>query len=449
MAKITFPEDFIWGVATSAAQTEGASFEDGKGLSIWDVFSRIPGKIADNTLPEPANDFYHRFREDIRMMKELGIHSLRMSLSWSRLFPSGYGKVNEKGVQFYHEVFEELRKNDIFPNVTLYHWDLPYALQEELGWLNRDTAERFGEYAAFVFREFGAEVPYFTTLNEPIAVYVGYGLGAFAPGIRGEKFGRIANHNLLRAHGLGVQAFRAQNCSDSRIGVVVDVWDKEAAREGNEEDEALALLHNETTHLGYLNPLFRGDYSPFHRQWMEENNVLPDIREGDMRTICQPLDFFGLNCYARVLVSTQEGAVEQKVKQLGGNYQQNGTEFYPKAIYDALLTVKENFTGNLPIFITENGTCKPGETPDSDGEVCDDYRIAYIKGFLEWTRRAMDEGVDVRGYYLWTFLDNWEWTGGYEMPFGIVRCNFQTQERVWKRSAHWYRDVIRMKGWKD
>lgn len=443
---IKFPSDFLWGVATSAPQIEGASQEDGKGLNIWDVFSRIPGKIYNGEITDPANDFYHRFREDCKIMKDLGVRSLRMSTSWSRIFPEGKGKVNAKGVAFYHNVFEELAKNNIIPNVTLYHWDLPQELQYSLGWLNRDTADYFAEYADFMFREYGAEIPYFTTLNEPIATYVGYGLGAFAPGIKGEKFGRQANHNILLAHGKAVQAFRSQNLKNSSIGIVVDIWNKEAARIGNESDEALAKQHNELTHLGYLNPLFKGDYSDYHKKWMEENGVMPEMKEGDMATICQPLDFFGLNCYARVLVSTDESAVEKTIKQSGGNFQQNGQEFYPQAVYNALKMVKRDFIGDLPVMITENGTYKENEGLDENGQCNDEHRIRYIEGFLKYIKKAIDEGIDVRGYYVWTLFDNWEWTAGSSSRFGLIHCDFKTQKRTWKKSAYWYNSVIKNSG---
>lgn len=442
MTKMIFPKDFLWGVATSAPQIEGASQVDGKGLNIWDVFSRIPNRIFNNETTDPANNFYYSYKEDIKIMQDLGLKSLRMSLSWARLFPKGFGEVNPKGVAFYHNVFEELHKNNIVPNVTLYHWDLPQDLQYELGWLNRDTAMHYGDYANFVFKEYGAEVPYFSTLNEPIATYVGYGLGAFAPGIKGEKFGREANHNILRAHGLGVQAFRANNLKNSKIGVVVDIWNKVAARTDHSADEALALQHNELTHLGYMNPMFKGDYSDFHKNWMKVNNCSPNIFEGDMQTICQPLDFFGLNCYARVLVSEDESCIEKTVKSLGGNFQQNGQEFYPKSVYDALMMVKRDFVGDMPIMITENGTYKIGETLDNKGECDDSHRIEYCKGFLEWMKKAIDNGVDLRGYYLWTLFDNWEWTGGSNTRMGIIHNDFDTQKRTYKKSANWYKKVI-------
>ena len=444
--KIVFPSDFIWGVATSAPQIEGASREDGKGLNIWDVFSRIPGRVYNDEIPDPANDFYHRYKEDCKIMKDLGIRSLRMSLSWSRIFPEGKGKVNQAGVDFYHRVFDELAENGIIPNVTLYHWDLPQELQYSLGWLNRDTANYFSDYADFVFREYGKEVPYFTTLNEPIATYVGYGLGAFAPGIKGEKYGRQANHNILLAHGKAVQAFRAQNLKNSKIGIVIDVWNKEAARKGNEEDEALAKQQNELTHLGYLNPVFKGGYSEYHLNWMRENNVVPEMQSGDFETMCQPLDFFGLNCYARVLVSTDANEVQQEIKRAGGNFQQNGQEFYPKSVYDSLKMVKRDFIGDLPIMITENGTSKQLEGLDENGECNDEHRIRYIEGFLKYIKQAMDEGIDVRGYYVWTLMDNWEWTAGSSTPFGLIHCDFTTQKRTYKKSAYWYKEVIKNNG---
>lgn len=440
--KIIFPSDFVWGVATSAPQIEGAAFTDGKGANIWDIYARTPGKVLNGELPDVTDDFYHRYEEDCKILKDLGVNSFRMSLSWARLFPQGCGEVNPKGVAFYHKVFEQLHKYGIKPNVTLYHWDLPQALQEELGWLNRDTSKKFADYASFVFREYKDEVDMFVTLNEPIATYVGYGLGAFAPGIRGEKFGRQANHNLLLAHGLGVQAFRAEQKPGQKIGVVVDIWNREPVDENDEEEVKIARRENETTHLGYLNPLFKGDYSDYHKKWMEENGVMPEMHAGDMQTICQPLDFFGLNCYARVLIGKKAGEVESKVKQLGGNFQENGQEFYPKAIYNALKMLKKDFIGDLPVYVTENGTCKVNEGLDEKGECHDAHRIRYMKGFLTWMKKAMDEGIDLRGYYAWSLYDNWEWTAASSFRYGLIHVDFQTLKRTWKDSAYWYKKAI-------
>lgn len=449
MAAIKFPNDFIWGVATSAAQIEGASAEDGRGYSIWDIFARIPGKIHNDILPEPANDFYHLYRSDIAGMKEMGLKSLRMSISWSRIFPEGKGKINQKGVDFYHRVFEELNKNGIMPNVTLYHWDLPQELQYELGWLNRDTSCYFGEYASFCFKEFGKEVPMFATVNEPISVYVGYGMGVFAPGIRGEKNGRQANHNILRAHGLAVQAFRAENLKNSKIGAVMDIWNKVPARPDNAEDIALAREANELTHLGYLNPMFKGKYSDFHYKWMEKNNCMPDVRQGDMEDICQPLDYFGVNCYGRTIVSKEEEEIKRSLEHAGGNIQQNGQEYYPQSVYDALMLVKNEFAGDIPLYVTENGAYKLDESLDADGKCHDKHRIDYIKGFLKEIGRAIADGADVRGYYAWTYTDNWEWTGSTQYRFGLIHCDFATQKRTWKDSAYWYRDVIKKNGFTE
>lgn len=443
--KIVFPDRFIWGVATSAGQTEGAALEDGRGLSIWDVFARIPGKIYHDQLPDTADDFYHRYREDCKILRDLGVQSFRMSLSWSRLFPEGAGKVNEKGIAFYHNVFSELKKYGIMPNVTLYHWDLPYALQEELGWLNRDTAQKFADYASFVFREFGDEVDYFATLNEPIATYVGYGLGAFAPGLRGERFGRQANHNLLLAHGLGVKAFRAEQ-KNNRIGIVIDIWNREPVHPGNERECAIAERENELAHLSYLNPVFKGDYSAYYKRWLEENGIRLEVGADDGKTIAQPLDFFGLNTYSRVLIGEKDGDATQKIKQLGGNFQANGQEFYPKAVYDALLMLKRDFIGDLPVFVTENGTYREDEGLDADGTCKDEHRIRYIEGYVRWMKRAIDEGIDLRGYYAWSLMDNWEWTAGYHYRFGLVHVDYETQKRTWKESAYWYRDLIRRNG---
>lgn len=436
-----FDKNFIWGVATSATQIEGGALEDGRGLSIWDVFSRIPSKVYNNQTADVTNDFYHRYVDDIKILKDLGVNSFRMSLSWSRIIPNGKGSINQKGLYFYHKVIDELLKNDIMPNVTLYHWDLPYALQEELGWINRDVTDYFANYSKLVFSEFADKVPYFATINEPIATFVGYGMGVFAPGIKGEKFGRMANHNILLAHGKAVEAFRATT-TKSKLGIVIDIWNKVPLDKNNEDDIKLASHENEISHLGYINPIFKGKYSDYHLNWMQENNCMPQIEKDDLKIISQPLDYFGCNCYSRVVVSKEQKDIKAAIEKSGGNFQQNNQEFYPKAIYDAIMMMKNNFIGDLPIIVTENGTYEIDDNADSVENIDDEFRIKYLSGFINEIARAKEDGANVLGYYAWSLYDNWEWTAGTSYRFGLLHNDFKTQKRTWKKSAHWYKKFI-------
>ena len=349
-----FPKNFLWGTATAAAQIEGAAQRDGKGLSIWDVFSRIPGKVTNGDTPEVACDHYDLYKEDVKLMKELGLKSYRFSVSWPRILPEGKGQINQKGIDFYKRLIDELLKNDIVPNMTLYHWDLPYELQNLGGWLNRDVAKWFGEYAEIIFREFGDTVPLFATINEPIATYVGYACGAFAPGLKLDRFGKTANHNILLAHGEGVSAFRAANLKNSGIGIVVDIWKRHPARPDNEEDVSIARRENEESYLSYLNPIFKGRYSDYLLAKMEREGTMPEIRDGDMEKISQPLDFFGCNCYNRVVVSAEQSEILRSIERNGGNFLERGVKFYPKCVYDAVKMLKEEFGLTIPIYITEN-----------------------------------------------------------------------------------------------
>jgi len=449
-----FPKDFKWGIATSAAQIEGAALEDGKGLEIWDVFSRTPGKTYAGQTPDLACDYYHKYPEQLALMKELGFNSHRFSFSWARVLPDGTGRVNEKGMDFYKRAIDEMLKLGLMPNATLYHWDLPQELEYRGGFLNRDIADWFAEYAELMFRTFGDVVPVWSTFNEPIATYVGYGAGAFAPGRKGEQYGRQANHNLLLAHGQAVKCFRSLfgekrefGLDHPNIGIVVDIWHHHPLRPDNPDDVRIAELENDKAYRSYLQPIFKGGYPDGLVKFMQDNNCAPEIKAGDMELIRQPLDFYGLNCYNRVVDSADPAQVRATVEFAGGNYMDNGAEFYPKAVYDALHIVKEQYGVDIPIFITENGTynCEEEivEGPDGTKAVHDVTRIKYLEGFLTWLKKAVDEGIDVRGYYVWSLLDNYEWTAGNSMRFGMVHCDFGGVNCVLKDSAKWMSGLLK------
>ncbi len=439
-----FPKDFLWGVATSAAQIEGAAFDDSKGASIWDVFASKPGRTFNGETPSRACNSYYMYDEDLKNLKELGVNSYRFSISWPRVLPQGTGKLNEKGMDYYKRVINGLLENGIIPNVTLYHWDLPQALEDKGGFVNRDVIEWFGEYAHKMFMAFGDVVPMWSTINEPIAVYVGYAHGGFAPGYTDEKKGNQARHNILVAHGNAVRAFRAENLKNSRIGIVIDMWKRHALTD-SEEDKALERDEDERNWKFYFDPVLKGSYSYYILNKLEEEGTLMDIHPGDLEMANEPLDYFGLNVYNRVVVSKDQKAIMDFSQ--GGNFLNNRTEYYPKAVYDALHILKDQYNLQIPVYITENGTYSVGEEKvyEKTGIIEDDDRIWYISGFLDWLEKALEEGFDVRGYYLWTLMDNYEWSAGSNYRFGIIHTNFETYERTWKKSAYWYRDYINSK----
>lgn len=424
-----FPKDFLWGVATAATQVEGAILEDGKGLSIWDVYSHLPGSKIDKT--DTACDQYHRFREDIALMKELGIQSYRFSFSWPRILPEGTGKVNEKGIAFYKELIACLKENGIQPCATMYHWDLPYSLQLKGGFGNRKIVEWYLEYAKVLFDNFGDDVPLWITFNEPIAVYVGHAKGFFAPGLTDEAYARQCIHNLLVCHGEAVKLFRGYGFQKAKIGITVDVWPHFPRRADNEQDMDMARFNNECKGYGMLlHPLFLGGYDPYLTDYMRGKNMMPQILPGDFDTIRQKLDFYGLNFYNGIF-----DCADESVPQTPG--------YYAEALEYVLDMLKEKYRVDIPVFITENGVGYTDEVPDENGVVHDESRIAYLKKTLEVLSNCIGGGANIRGYFLWSLLDNYEWSLGYSMRYGIVRTDYASQRRTVKDSGRWYSQVIR------
>ncbi len=436
-----FPKSFLWGTATSAGQIEGGALDDGRTPSIWDTFAQKPGKTHGGVTPAVACDSYHRFARDLQSLVDLGVDSYRLSISWSRVLPQGVGPLNDKGMDYYKRVFDGLLSHGITPNVTLYHWDLPQVLEDRGGWVNRDSIEWFGEYADKMFRAFSDIVPMWSTINEPIATYVGYAHGGFAPGYTNEVWGNQARHNILVAHGKGVEAFRALNPRNSQIGVVIDIWKRHALTD-SPEDIALMTDEDERNWKFYCDPILAGHYSDYILEHLAAEGTLMKMEPHDFELTGQPLDFFGLNVYNRVPVSRNQEAVMDFSQ--GGNFLNNRTEYYPKAVYDAIHLLHDLYEIKCPIYITENGTYSVGDEPiGPSGMVEDDDRIRYVAGFLEWLEKAIDEGFDVRGYYLWSLMDNFEWSAAYNFKFGIATTNFETGKTRWKKSAYFYRDFIR------
>ncbi len=434
MTVYTFPSDFLWGAATASYQIEGAWDADGKGESIWDRFSQTPGKITNDDNGNVACDHYHRYPEDIAIMKHLGLKAYRFSISWPRILPQGWGLVNPAGLDFYDRLVDALLEAGIEPYATLHHWDLPQALFEKGGWANRENLPFFADYAAVLVKRLGDRVTQWATFNEPgVIAWAGFVSGDHAPGIKGDMFTAIRMcHNLLVAHGMATQAIRAAD-SRARVGIVINLWPIEPASD-DPADVALAEQAWNQRETIFMHPLFKGYYHP--ALGGEPGDTAFLIHPGDMALISQELDFFGLNYYSRVVLGTQ-GHVE---KVEGSEYTEMGWEVYPQAFRRLLNRINQDYD-LPPIYITENGAAFPDEV-SPDGKVHDERRLAYLRDHFIQTRLAMQDGVDVRGYFVWSLLDNFEWGHGYSKRFGIVRVDYETLQRTVKDSGEWYRGVI-------
>ena len=440
-----FPKSFLWGASTSAYQIEGSPLADGAGPSIWQRFAHSPGRTTNGESGDVACDHYRRFRDDVKLMSELGLQAYRFSISWSRIVPQGTGAVNARGLDFYEQLVDALLAANITPNATLFHWDLPAALDDRGGWLNRDSADWFGEYAAAVCRRLGDRVPMWATLNEPwVVTDGGYLHGALAPGHRNMFEAPIASHNLLRAHGRGVQAFRAE-ARAGQIGFVVNLEPKDPASD-SEEDARGAQRGDAYMNRQYLDPVFKGSYPDELREIF--GGAWPEFPADDFALIRQPIDFLGINYYTRGVVRhdpTLPPVCLAYVRQPEHAYTETGWEVHPPSLTRTLLWVTERY-GRMPIYITENGAAFYDAPHAIDGRVDDPLRVWYYREHLKAAREAIARGVDLRGYFAWSLLDNYEWSLGYAKRFGLVHVNYQTQERTPKASAHYYRDVIRSNG---
>ena len=443
MARVTFPDDFLWGTATSSYQIEGAWDRDGKGESIWDRFSHTPGRIADGSTGDTACDHYHRYRDDVALMRAMGLQAYRFSVSWPRILPAGKGPVNTAGLDFYSRLTDCLLEAGIQPLVTLYHWDLPLALHDLGGWANRDVAGWFGDYAAAVSRRLGDRVELWATLNEPqVFAMLGYFMGEHAPGITDPLKYLEVSHYINLAHGAGVQAIRAEAPS-ARVGTVLQL-PPVYPRSDTEEDEKAARTLDGLLNRWYTEPVLIGRYPEDILDILRPLNL--PIREEDMKQIHQPLDFAGLNLYTRVFayhdpgVPLFEAMLDEHHPVPGAEYTAFDWEIYPPAIFESLMRFKNEW-GDPPVYVTENGMANEDQLVQ--GRVEDTKRIRYLASYLAQVRRAMDQGVKVRGYFLWSFMDNFEWAEGYTKRFGIVHVDFDTLERTPKSSAAWYSDLIR------
>jgi beta-glucosidase len=441
-----FPKDFLWGVAASAYQIEGAYNEDGKGESIWDRFTRWESHVLNNNNGDVACDHYHRYKEDVALLKELRIHNYGFSIAWTRILPQGYGAVNQKGLDFYDRLVDEILKADIQPKATLFHWDLPQALQDVGGWNQRDTTDHFADYARIVFDKLADRVHVWATHNEPwVASFLGYAAGLHAPGICDYSQAYQAAHHILLSHGKAVQIFR-QGGYKGTIGLVVNLNGLIPASEREEDRAATQRVHDET-HALFLDPVFKGHYPQALFDYVGIHQ--PKVHAGDLEIIGQPIDFLGLNHYNTDIVSYDIFGGLNKARLTpysapGWGRTEMNWGIHPMGLKGEVLYVKDNY-GNPNLYITENGCAMP-DLPDENEFVRDWDRIRFIQAHLQALHEAIREGANVKGYYVWSVFDNFEWERGYSQRFGLVRVNYETLKRTPKQSAHWYRDVIANNG---
>lgn len=442
-----FPRDFRWGVATAAYQIEGAAHVDGRGESIWDRFSRAPGNTVNGDTGDLACDHYHRYESDIDLMASLGLQAYRFSIAWPRIFPTGSGPVNAKGLDFYKRLVERLIAKGIAPAVTLYHWDLPQALQERGGWANRETAERFAEFADTIYGALGDQVKLWITHNEPwCASFLGHFRGVHAPGITDLKTALTAAHHILLSHGKAVQAYRARN-QGGQIGITLSLFPHYPLRECD-EDRAAARLSEAYTNRWFLEPTLRSAYPADGLALFEERvGPLSFVQPGDLALIGGPMDFLGINYYHRRTIEAKPGhdlgwIVHDRLP--GAPTTDMGWEIVPDCLTDLLLRLKAEY-GDLPLYMTENGAVYD-DLLSPDGRVQDQPRLQFLRRHFAAAHRAIEAGVNLKGYFVWSFMDNFEWAFGYTKRFGIVYVDYATQRRIPKESALWYKRVIAANG---
>ncbi|MFL6012501.1 MAG: GH1 family beta-glucosidase [Gaiellaceae bacterium] len=432
----SLPADFTWGAATASYQIEGAVNEDGRGESVWDRFCATPGKVRGGDSGDVACDFYHRYRDDVGLMRELGLDAFRFSIAWPRVLPSGRGAVNEAGLDFYDRLVDELLANEIEPFVTLFHWDTPQALEDAGGWPARATAEAFVEYTESVVGRLGDRVRHWITHNEPwVHAWIGYAWGQHAPGRTDEAAAVAAAHHLLLSHGWAVEAIR-RAAPDARVGITLNLAQAHAASD-TPEDEAAAWRVDGETNRWFLDPIFRGSYPA---DLLERNELAaPSVRDGDLDAISAPLDFLGVNNYSRFIVGAgAEGP--RMVSNPEAQHTDMGWEVYPNGLHEVLVRVARDYAPPA-IYITENGAAF-GDVRVHDGHVHDPERTAFLASHIEAVARAVKDGAPVKGYFVWSLFDNFEWAFGYSKRFGIVYIDYATLERVPKDSFYWYRDLI-------
>jgi beta-glucosidase len=456
--KLTFPPDFVWGVSTAAYQIEGAVDAEGRGRSIWDTFSHTPGAVADGDTGDIACDHYHRVADDVALMHELGVPTYRFSLSWPRIQPGGRGPANPAGLDFYDRLVDELLRHGIDPMVTLYHWDLPQELQDAGGWPARDTAERLADYAELAAARIGDRVRRWTTLNEPwCSAFLGYAKGEHAPGVQDPRQAVLAVHHLLLGHGLALQRLRNMLPADVELSLVLNPIAVRAATDDGADAAAARAIDGMANRI-FLDPLFHGGY-PQDVVTATLRAGISDwrhVQAGDLAIIATPLDALGLNYYCPLVVAAGNPPPEHAEAMLPfpacpgvrpvdvpGPRTGLGWPVDASALVALLHRFRDEAPG-IPLLVTENGAAYP-DLPGPDG-VADVERVDYLRDHLAAVHEAIAAGVDVRGYFLWSFLDNFEWASGYGPRFGLVHVDYPTQARTPKQSARWYQEVIRGNG---
>jgi beta-glucosidase len=439
-----FPDDFFWGAATSAYQIEGSPLADGAGPSIWGRFVHTPGMTTSGDTGDVACDHYRRYAEDVQLMGSLGLNAYRFSISWSRVLPDGRGRANPPGLSFYDQLVDTLLANRITPMVTLYHWDLPAALDDRGGWLNPDSADWFADYTGLMVAALGDRVSHWVTLNEPwVVADGGYLHGTLAPGHRNLFEAPIASHNLLRAHGSAVQAFRAER--HGQIGLVVNLEPKYPASD-SADDLAATARADAYMNRQYLDPVFHGQYPEEMRAIF--GSAWPSFPSDDLERIRQPIDFLGINYYTRCLTQhdpSNPPLYARGVRVAEHPHTETGWEVFAPALTRALLWVRDRY-GELPLYITENGAAFYDPPTPLNGTVSDPLRVHYYREHLRAAFHALQRGVDLRGYFAWSLLDNFEWSLGYAKRFGLFHVDYATQRRTRKASAEFYAEVIRTHG---
>ena len=440
---LRFPDGFAWGTATASYQIEGAHDADGKGESIWDRFSHTPGKVANGDTGDVACDHYHRYREDVGLMSELGLKAYRFSISWPRVYPTGRGQLNNAGLAFYDRLVDSLLAAGLQPFVTLYHWDLPQALQDEGGWPSRRTAYDFRDYAAVVGKRLGDRVKHWITLNEPwVIAYLGYLFGVHAPGIQDLRQAVQASHNLLLSHGLAVRALRDVAGAGAQVGITLNLSPTHAASDGD-EDRAAASRHDGFLNRWFLDPVFLGRYPDDMLALCGDS--APQTEPGDLQAIQEDVNFLGVNYYSRSVIRAAPGvglleAEAAPPRGPGHEYTDMDWEVYPEGLYELLTRLKADYPVKT-LYVTENGAAYR-DVVGSDGQVDDPERLSYLRRHLAQAHRAIQDGVPLAGYFAWSLMDNFEWAFGYTKRFGIVYVDYPTQRRTVKSSGKWYRQVI-------
>ncbi|HEX8863640.1 MAG TPA: GH1 family beta-glucosidase [Actinomycetes bacterium] len=450
---LQFPPEFLWGCATSAYQIEGAVAEDGRGPSVWDTFSHLPGRVHNQDHGDRAADHYHRYDEDVRLMAELGLRVYRFSVAWPRVQPRGRGPANQRGLDFYRRLVDRLLDAGIEPWLTLYHWDLPQALEDDGGWPERDTAERFADYAQVVYGALGDRVRYWTTLNEPFcASLLGYGSGRHAPGRRDGAAAIRAAHHLLLGHGMAVRAMRAM-APDNQLGVTLNLYPVRPFSASADDAEAARRVDGIQNRL-FVDPILLGSYPADVLADLEPVSGLGHLRQGDEALIAAPIDVLGINYYQPHVVSALPpgiggdpdfeaqfpGLSGVRAVQQDGPRTANGWSVDAGGLLEVLTWLQRSYPP-VPLVVTENGAAFD-DYANPEGEVHDPERIGFLEGHFRAAHAALAQGVDLRGYFVWSLLDNFEWSEGYSKRFGLVYVDFPSQRRVLKDSARWYREVI-------